>query len=204
VTAPWHEQAIREAYEENRDRLVAYARRTISTYHLSDAEADAEGVVQDAYLKALTRWAEIEQPVPWLYAVITHRLREIRRRTAHTTELTEETAWRWSSATEPASPDLAAELRVVLRDLSHLPESEAVVTYLARVQGWTHEEIAAYRGITAGASRVTLHRATRRLRLRWSALHERRSVWWTRRHSFWWTVAGVATLLGVLALVLLS
>lgn len=176
MTAPWHEQAIHEAYERNVDRLVAYARRTIRSHNLSDAEADAEGIVQDAYLKALTRWAEIEEPVPWLYAVITHRVREIRRRSVPTTELTESAGWRWSSASAPAGPDVAAEFRAVLGDLARLPEAEAVVTYLARVEGWSHDEIAEYRSITAGASRVTLHRATQRMRLRWSALNN-----WTRR-----------------------
>ncbi len=202
MTAPWHEQAIHEAYERNVDRLVAYARRTIRTHHLSDAEADPEGIVQDAYLKALTRWAEIEEPVPWLYAVITHRIREIRRRSVETAELTEGAGWRWSSASVPASPDVATEFRAVLADLAQLPEAEAVVTYLARVQGWSHDEIASYRRISAGASRVTLHRATQRLRLRWSALHGRSQPGWQRRPA-WWAVASGLLLTGLVVVILL-
>lgn len=202
MTAPWHQQAIHEAYERNVDRLVAYARRTIRTHHLSDAEADPEGIVQDAYLKALTRWAEIEEPVPWLYAVITHRVREIRRRSVETAELTEGAGLRWSSASAPASPDVAAEFRAVLADLAQLPEAEAVVTYLARVQGWSHDEIARYRRISAGASRVILHRATQRLRLRWSALNGWTRPAWQRR-SQWWGVASGFLLALMVAMILL-
>jgi RNA polymerase sigma factor (sigma-70 family) len=202
----WHERAIHDAYAANRTRLVAFARRTIAAHRLSDADVSAEDVVHDAYLKALTRWSEIEEPLPWLFAVIANRVGEIRRRSATTAELVDGVPWRWSSSTPTAAPEVVAEFRVVLGDLARLPEAEGAVAYLARVQGWTHEEIAAYRGISAGSSRVILHRATRRLRHRWSALQQRNAPAWqddTVHPALLWGAVLACLLLGLALLLVL-
>ena len=70
-----------------------------------------------------------------------------------------------ASASEPRDTDALPEDVVALLDtLDRLPAADRTVVVLAHVGGWDAAAIAALTGSTAGAVRVRLHRARRRLR----------------------------------------
>ena len=128
-------------------------------YRLLGSREDAEDVVQDVFVGlrvSLSRYESRGAFSAWLRRVAARvalmRLRADRRRP--------------HPAADPEDarddPDLALRLTVE-RALDTLPEPLRAVLVLRMVEGYAHEEIAAALGITVGASKVRLHRATRRL-----------------------------------------
>ena len=142
-------------------RAYAVANRMVGN------DADAEDVVQDAFLRALNK---IEQCAPgrtfgpWFFRVlITQALNHRRSRKVRTTEELSETM---HGSGEPAD---AATERNELRDrfaaaLAELPEMQRTIVQLSDVEGYGSTELATMLDMPAGTVRWHLHQARRTLR----------------------------------------
>lgn len=151
------EGAFRQLYRRHTPRLHQLALRL-----LGGAEADAEDVVQDAWIKAVEkldtfRWESAFGT--WLHAIVVNVSREALRRRGRRqeTELPEQ---------EPPAP--APLERVEAMDLeraiAELPDGYRTVLVLHDVEGFTHEEIGEQLGIAAGTAKSQLFRARRAIR----------------------------------------
>lgn len=142
-------------------RAYAVANRMVGN------DADAEDVVQDAFLRALNK---IEQCAagrtfgPWFFRVlITQALNHRRSRKVRTTEELSDTMHGGGEAA-----DVLTE-RNELRDrfaasLAELPEMQRTIVQLSDVEGYGSTELATMLDMPAGTVRWHLHQARRTLR----------------------------------------
>lgn len=130
--------------------------------------ADAEDVVQDAFLAALERLADCREPERfggWLLEIVRNRaLNHVRGRTVRDA-IPLETI---EIAARGAGPEKDAE-RAALRDdlmaaLAGLSPVQRDVVLLHDLEGWRHAEIGARLGFPEGTARFHLHQARRALR----------------------------------------
>ncbi len=144
------------------DRYAEMLYRT--AYRLSANSADAQDAVHDCFVglpEALRQYDERGALDAWLRRIIV-RLVLMRQRS--------ESRRRESSIeieTLPASDtraDAGTEMSEVRRAVDALPAPLRDVFILKQVEGYAHDEIARFMGITAGASRVRLARALESLR----------------------------------------
>jgi RNA polymerase sigma-70 factor (ECF subfamily) len=155
------EAAATEAFERVRPRLLGLAYRMLGT------RADAEDVVQDAWLKWQgARPDDVDRPEAWLTTTTTRlaidRLRTLRRRR-------EEYLGPWLAEPVVAGPEEAVELCEALTlgfltVLDRLSPTERAVFLLADVFRLPYTEIAAAVGKTDAACRQIASRARRRIR----------------------------------------
>jgi RNA polymerase sigma-70 factor, ECF subfamily len=130
--------------------------------------ADAEDVVQDAFITALQKLEECRSPDrfgSWLLEIVRNRAHNYRRyRTVRDAlPLDESTA-----AVAMSNPERDTE-RVELKEhllqaLETLTELQREVILLFDFEGWPHKEIAEKLGISEGSARVHLSNARRALR----------------------------------------
>ena len=138
--------------------LTAFARGLMHGAH-----HDAEEVVQDALLKALTALRRDERPIalkPWLYTITRNACFDRMRKPVRTTDLT---------PLEPVLPDAGADPhgQVVARDaladlvggLRRLPARQRTALVGHELEGRTHEQLAAELAISVGASKALVCRA---------------------------------------------
>jgi len=128
---------------------------------------DAEDVVQEAWARATRRLAGFEwrsSLSTWLQSIVINCVRE-RWRIETWASLDEglRTSHRASRTTHGASEAIDLE-----RAIADLPEGYRAVLVLHDVEGYTHTEIAALCGISAGTSKSQLFHARRALRARLS------------------------------------
>lgn len=129
--------------------------------------ADAEDVVQEAFMVALKRLEECRDPERfggWLITIVRNRGRNLLRREGlRTTEEIPPFA-----ATADPGPDRDAERshtrRLLRRAIGDLPEVQREVVLLHDLEGWKHREIAERLGIPSGTVRSHLHHARKALR----------------------------------------
>jgi RNA polymerase sigma-70 factor, ECF subfamily len=154
-----------QIFERNRERLRRLA------YRLLGSVADADDMMQDAYL----RWCEagrdeVRSPDAWLTTVMTRlcvdrmRVRN-REREAYPGSWLPEPLW----VTEPPSPshslDMATDLSMaLLLLLERLAPEERVAFLLHDAFDYDHREIARVLGKTEPACRQLLHRARESIR----------------------------------------
>ncbi len=150
------ERAFRALYRRHTPRLYRTALRITA-----GDPAEAEEIVHDAWIRAVSRFASFEwrsQLSTWLISIALNCARE-RRRAGGMLEPLE---------TEPPVTDReleAAPARIdVERALARLPPRYREVVVLHELEGYTHEEIAELLGIEPGTSKSQLHHARRRLR----------------------------------------
>ncbi|MCC6243980.1 MAG: RNA polymerase sigma factor [Gemmatimonadaceae bacterium] len=150
--------ALGELYDRFATRLLSVALR------LTGSLPDAEDVVHDVFVglpEALRHYEERGAFGAWL-AHITARTALMRLRTGQRRREAQ-----LDDVDTPVSrsrADLAAEYADLERQIAALPEGLRVVFVLKEVEGFSHDEIAALLGISAGTSRVRLSRALERLR----------------------------------------
>lgn len=140
-----------------RRRMVALARRWLGH------AADAEDLVQDAYLRTA------HGPLPsgdgaqaWLFTVLRNLCIDKLRRRGRLAALQEQ--FMALESTEQAA-DHAPEVDAALRHLAaHLAPEDAAAVLLHEVFGMDHAQLGALTGRSAAASRQRLHRALRRVR----------------------------------------
>ena len=140
--------------------------------------ADAEDVVQEAYVKAYSalingQFDGRSRVETWLYRIVVNGALDAKRKSKRsaTDELLEETAYEGAGA--GAADATSAESVVALRELSEwlsaLPEEQQTVLVLKAVEGMSSAEVAQVLEITEGAVEQRLVRARSTLREKRSA-----------------------------------
>ena len=151
------ELAFRQLYGRHTPRLYLLILR-----FLGGAEADAEDVVQDTWLKATERLSSFRWEASfgsWLSAIGLNVARETLRKRGRREE-------QWSEGSEYAGPPPRDKVDPVdlERAIRKLPDGYRTVLLLHDVEGYRHEEIAEQLGISAGTSKSQLFHARRAMR----------------------------------------
>ena len=153
------ERAQRTLYEH----FYAYA-RTVAL-HYGDTEADAEDIVQDAFIKLLRDLRE--RPFDGDFTAYFRRIlvntgidhyRARRRRLRLFDRLRE-----WPVGSTANEGEYALSDQDVYHFLQRLSPVYRLVFNLYVIEGYTHEEVARQLGISVGTSKSNLHKARRRL-----------------------------------------
>ncbi len=150
------EAAFRVLYRRHTPALLPFVLRV-----MAGAEADAEDVVQDTWLRAVRalprfRWESSLRT--WLMGIGLNRAREILRKHARVPTPAPEHVEAWV-APPPTGDRLDLE-----RAIACLPDGYRTVLLLHDVEGFTHPEISERLDIAIGTSRSQLHHARRTLR----------------------------------------
>jgi len=149
------EQAFRALYRRHTPALYPFVLRL-----LGGSEHDADDVVQDTWLKAVSalprfRWESSFRT--WLVGIGLNQARDALRKRARSGGTAE--------APEPGVAPMRSEDRVDLeRAIATLPDGYRTVLILHDVEGFTHPEIGARLEIAVGTSRSQLFHARRALR----------------------------------------
>lgn len=153
------ELAFRQLYRRHTPRLYLFVLR-----FLGGIEADAEDVVQEAWLKAtasLERFRWEASFGSWLTSIGLNVAREALRRRGRRNEES------WSEETDRPAPEPLDRVESVdlERAIRSLPDGYRTVLLLHDVEGYRHEEIAERLGISVGTSKSQLFHARRRMRV---------------------------------------
>ncbi len=154
-------------------RLVErHARMAIRTAALLGAGADAEDVVQEAFVKAYAALGSVRPGAPfrpWLLRIVANETRNLHRGTGRRSAR-ERRAWQRSEPLVLARPDdpadavLDVERRATLvRGLAVLPGPQRDVVVCRYLLDLDEAETAAVLGWPRGTVKSRLHRALRRL-----------------------------------------
>ncbi|HET9271123.1 MAG TPA: RNA polymerase sigma factor [Vicinamibacterales bacterium] len=150
------EEAFRLLYRRHTPRLYAVALRL-----LAGRSADAEDVVQDAWLRSAARLADFEWRSAlstWLIAIVINCARERLRMRPIVTAEPDDVA---QVVARPESPHVAIDLE---RAIAALPDRRRQVLVLHDIEGWTHAEIGRHLDMPAGTSKSDLFQARRAVR----------------------------------------
>jgi len=140
--------------------------------HLTGNPADAEDVVQEAYLRALKyfdgfRGESVREGRSWVLAIVrntAHTWRRRQRPEASVTEFDERIHSESVAHAHPETALLAAATRESLtRELGDLPAEFREVIILRELQGLSYKEIADVTGVPVGTVMSRLSRARQRL-----------------------------------------
>lgn len=130
--------------------------------------ADAEDVVQDAFVTALWKLEDCRSPDrfgAWLLEIVRNRAHNYRRYQSMRDALPLTDATPVPSGNDPERDAERGELKEhLLRALETLTELQREVILLFDFEGWPHREIAEKLGISEGSARVHLSNARRTLR----------------------------------------
>ena len=159
-------EAFRHLFEKHRAPLARFALRFVS-----DA-GHAEEIVQDAFLqlyRARRRYEPRARFGTYLYRIVTNLCLNRLRRDHGEESLDAKTDAGLAFADDreilpdayAAGAELGAQIEIWLAEL---PENQATVLALSRLEGYTHQEIADSLDTTIGAVKSLLFRGTRTLR----------------------------------------
>ncbi len=151
------EPAFRQLYRRHTPRLLALVLR-----FLGGVEADAEDVVQEAWLRATERLGQFRWEAAfssWLAAIALNLAREHIRKRSRRNEV------EWPEDDPPACEPLdRVDVPDLERAIARLPAGYRQVLVLHDVEGYRHEEIAQLLGVSAGTSKSQLFHARRAVR----------------------------------------
>jgi RNA polymerase sigma-70 factor (ECF subfamily) len=119
---------------------------------------DVDDLVQEVFLTAYTRVAELREPAAfggWIATIARNRATDHLRRSREQVELPEDL---------PGGEPIQAETLAVLEVVRKLPEAYRETLLMRLVEGMTGAEIAARSGLTPASVRVNLHRGMKLLR----------------------------------------
>jgi RNA polymerase sigma-70 factor (ECF subfamily) len=160
----------RDAFERlvRRHLRVAHA---VAPRHVANA-ADADDVVQDAFLKALQRLEDCRDPEhfrAWLLTIVRNRAHNVRAREHVRDADSLDVVDPASDAPDPSrrveDRELREEVEVAMRALTDLQRN---VFVLHDMEGLDHGEVAGHLSISRASSRFNLHVARKALRDRLS------------------------------------
>ncbi|MHB8869192.1 MAG: RNA polymerase sigma factor [Thermoleophilia bacterium] len=150
-----HVAAFRQLYEQHYGSVLAFVLRR-------HAQQEAEDVVQETFLVAWRRFADLpEPPLPWLYGTARKVLANRRRGEGRAGALEAKLAGS-SPQGESRSAEWAGEEGTVHRALGRLAECDREILILIAWEGLTPGEAATTLGCSGAAARVRLYRARRR------------------------------------------
>jgi RNA polymerase sigma-70 factor (ECF subfamily) len=162
------ERAMRLLWERHRAHVDAVVRRLVDD---ADQAADVAQEVWVQIFRALPSWRGEARFGTWLHRVAVNRtLNAVRalRRVARRESPLDVERWDAEPAALAAAPIPDAERAVTADAIAaaarQLAPGARQVFYLHDVEGYTHEEIAASLGITAGGSKSQLFKARAKLR----------------------------------------
>ncbi len=121
---------------------------------------DVDDLVQDVFLTAYTRVAELRNPAAfggWIAAIARNRATDHLRQSREQVELPEDL---------PGGDPIQAETFAVLEVVRKLPEAYRETLLMRLVEGMSGAEIADRSGLTPASVRVNLHRGMKLLRER--------------------------------------
>lgn len=135
-------------------------------------EADAEDVLQDAYLKVISGKASFDGRSgfrTWLFGVIRYTALERSRRARTMSEFRERLATEVAAEAEAGVPpeddgESDERTRLLQAALRSLADRQREVVHLVFYEGMTIGEAAEVMAISIGSARVHYHRAKKRLR----------------------------------------
>jgi RNA polymerase sigma-70 factor, ECF subfamily len=184
MMSEWSEAELLAALRQRQEAAFAYLFETYSDriYRLAVGllhdEAEAEGVVQETFLRLFERLDQFEGRSSlgtWLYRVAYNKTMDVLRRhhvTISVDEMDDEATmaapsilldWRNMPETMLSEAEVATALD---QAIAALPEKYRVVFLLREVEGLTTEETAVVANISISAAKVRLHRARLFLRER--------------------------------------
>ena len=143
-------------YRDTHPRLWSFLVRATGRADL------AEDVAQEAFVRLLgSRGAElaVAERRAYLFRIARNLVRDAARRRSRERTVP---AGQVPDVPAPEPPDPMGRRSAVA--LARLRGRDRELLWLAHVEGWKHEEIAAAVGIAAGSVRVLLHRARKRFR----------------------------------------
>jgi RNA polymerase sigma-70 factor (ECF subfamily) len=151
-------------------------------FRITGNEADAEDVVQEAFLRGYRRLESFESKSKfstWIYRIAVHcALDRIQMRKGHDAsrvgDESDPEQGQGQVADEAAGPDrllLSGEIAAMQQDAMHgLTATERTAFVLRHMEDRTTEEIAAVLGIAPNAAKQAVFRAVQKLRLRLASL----------------------------------
>jgi len=147
--------AIHARYQQ---RLVGYARQM-----LGGAHHDAEEVVQDAFVRALSALRADQRDMalkPWLYTIVRNRTLDVLRRPVRTTDLELHAPVLHDASADPHERLTRAEdLRNLVCELKNLPERQRTALVLHELGGVSHAAIGRQLHVSTGGSKALVSRA---------------------------------------------
>ncbi|HXW78414.1 MAG TPA: RNA polymerase sigma factor [Acidimicrobiales bacterium] len=156
-------QAFSELYQAHVGAVRAVAFRLVH-----DREAIAD-VVQDTFFRALRNLGSLQDPArfkPWLMQIARNLATDQLRARGRVTMLDDSAAL--DLADTGPGPGSVAELRELAKQVqgcvAGLSNRDATAIAMVAQLGFTPEQVAGALGLTAGATKVLLHRARRRMR----------------------------------------
>jgi len=168
------EQAFRTLHDRHAGSVYGFLARRVGD------PAIADDLYQEAFLRvhrARATW-DPERPFrPWLFGIVHHLLADHLRGRGRSPERPDADAVERASSTGEAGPGRAAappdpeqaaarreSTEALDRALRAMPEEEATVLVLARVEGLPYEEIGPILGRSPAAAKQLAYRALKRLR----------------------------------------
>jgi RNA polymerase sigma-70 factor, ECF subfamily len=134
-----------ELFQDEYGSLVA------AVFPIVGDAGDAEAIVQDAFVKAMARWARIrryDRPGAWVRRVaIRDAVRHSGRRSRP-----------WAASPSGAMADAVTDRIDLDRALAQLPSRQRAAIVLHYLVGWTTTEVAEALGCAEATVRVHLHR----------------------------------------------
>ncbi|MBZ4421908.1 RNA polymerase sigma factor [Myxococcus sp. RHSTA-1-4] len=126
----------------------------------------AEDLLQSTFLsviRARGRYEPGTRFLPWLMTIAANAARDALRHQHHVEAYASREDTSAPASVQPPAGDPSLR-RHLLDALQQLPPDQREAVVLSKVEGWSFEEIAALRGISAGAARLRAHRGYERLR----------------------------------------
>jgi RNA polymerase sigma-70 factor (ECF subfamily) len=147
--------------------LLAFARQMLGGRH-----HDAEEVVQDAFVRALSALRQTDREMalrPWLYAITRNRTLDELRRPQRTVPFAREDLGMPDPGAGPASIVARREaIADLVADLEDLPTRQRRALVMHELEDRSHSQIGRVLEISRGASKALVHRAR-------GSLHARRA-----------------------------
>jgi RNA polymerase sigma factor (sigma-70 family) len=156
-----------EFYGSYRPRLLRFVQGTRQGDGLPEAHLDTEGVVQETFEAAFKKWATIDHPERWIYAVAARKVRRhSRQEWFQDRELRERLKAECSKGCDSDPVHTHAVAGAIVDRIMALPTNQRIATYLRTVEEWTGPEIAQVLGITPATAYVHVSRGINVVRRR--------------------------------------